>query len=52
MPIPTNANRSNLDQTQIFQRAFDESTDRLRVDADIFIDVINKINLFESTNGL
>lgn len=38
MPAPTNPNRSNLDQTQIFQRAFDEATDRVRVDADISID--------------
>lgn len=38
MAIPTNANRSNLDQTQIFQRAFDESADRIRVDADISVD--------------
>lgn len=35
MPAPTNPNRSDLDQTQIIQRAFDESTDRLRVDAEI-----------------
>lgn len=33
-----NPNRSNLDQTQILQRSFDESKDRLRVDANINID--------------
>lgn len=38
MSIPSNANRSNLDQTQIFQRSFDESKDRIRVDADISIE--------------
>lgn len=38
MSAPTNTNRSLLDQTQIFQRAFDEATDRVRVDADITID--------------
>lgn len=38
MPVPTNPNRSDLDQTQILQRSFDESADRLRVDADISID--------------
>ena len=38
MPVPSNANRSNLDQTQIMQRSFDESTDRLRVDAAVTID--------------
>lgn len=38
MAEPTNPNRSNLDQTQIMQRSFDESKDRLRVDADISIE--------------
>ncbi len=38
MAAPSNVNRSNLDQTQIFQRAFDETKDRIRVDADISID--------------
>jgi len=38
MPAPTNPNRSALDQTQILQRAFDESTDRLRTDSVINID--------------
>lgn len=37
MTAPSNLNRSNLDQTQIMQRAFDESKDRVRVDADISI---------------
>ena len=37
MPVPTNPNISDLDQTQIMQRAFDESTDRLRVDADLTV---------------
>ena len=35
MPSPTNPNLSQLDQTQILQRAFDESEDRLRVDASV-----------------
>lgn len=36
--MPINANRSQLDQTQILQRAFEENNDRLRVSADIAID--------------
>ena len=35
MPAPVNPNRSELDQQQILQRAFDESTDRLRTDSTI-----------------
>ncbi len=35
MPIPVNPNASQLDQTQILQRSFDESADRLRVDASV-----------------
>lgn len=38
MAIPTNANRTNLDQTQIFQRSFDETEDRIRVDAALSVD--------------
>lgn len=38
MPTPPNPNYSDLDQHQIFQRAFDESIDRLRVDAVASID--------------
>lgn len=37
MPAPVNPNRGNLDQTQILQRAFDESTDKLRVDSSVSI---------------
>lgn len=37
MAAPSNPNRSELDQTQILQRAFDESTDRLRTDSVINI---------------
>lgn len=37
MPVPTNPNRGNLDQTQIMQRAFDEAADKLRVDASVSI---------------
>jgi hypothetical protein len=33
MPAPVNPNKGQLDQTQIMQRAFDETTDRLRTDA-------------------
>jgi len=33
MPAPTNPGLGNLDPAQIFQRSFDESMDRLRVDA-------------------
>lgn len=40
MPIPTNPHLSDLDQTQILQRSFDESTDRLRVDADLTVDSV------------
>lgn len=35
-----NPNRSDLDQQQIIQRAFDESKDRLRVDAEISASII------------
>lgn len=37
MPAPTNPNRSQLDQEQIIQRVFDESTDKLRVDSSISV---------------
>lgn len=35
MSVPTNPHIGNLDQNQIMQRAFDESTDRLRTDASL-----------------
>lgn len=35
-----NPNPSDLDQQQIFQRAFDESSDRVRVDAEISASII------------
>lgn len=35
MPAPVNPNLGSLDQTQIMQRAFDETTDRLRTDAEV-----------------
>lgn len=37
MPAPVNPNRSELDSTQILQRAFDESTDKLRVDSSVSV---------------
>lgn len=37
MPDISNPNKSNLDQQQIIQRAFDELTDRLRVDTAVSI---------------
>lgn len=40
MPAPTNLNAGQLDQTQILQRAFDESTDKLRVDSSVSINSI------------
>lgn len=40
MPAPVNPNRGNLDSTQILQRAFDELTDKLRVDGSFTIDSI------------
>lgn len=40
MPAPVNPNRSLLDATQILQRVMDESTDKLRVDADLKVDSI------------
>jgi hypothetical protein len=38
--MPINPNRSDLDQQQIFQRAFDEPNDRIRVDAEITASII------------
>ena len=40
MPAPVNPNRGNLDPTQILQRAFDETTDKLRVDSSVSISEI------------
>lgn len=40
MPTEVNPNRSDLDQTQIFQRAFNEDLDRIRVDAEISASII------------
>ena len=40
MPAPTNPNAGQLDQTQILQRVFDESTDKLRVDSSISVNSI------------
>lgn len=39
MPLPVNPNRTLLDTQRIFQRAFDEVNDRIRVDAVINTDV-------------
>lgn len=41
MPAPVNPNRSLLDSTQILQRSFDETTDRIRTDASVTIDHID-----------
>ncbi len=40
MPTEVNPHRSDLDQTQIFQRAFNEDLDRIRVDAEISASII------------
>lgn len=39
-PIPSNPNRSLLDQNAIFQRSFDETTDRIRTDASVTVSAI------------
>jgi transcription elongation GreA/GreB family factor len=41
VPAPVNPNRGQLDSTQILQRAFDETTDRIRADASVTIDHID-----------
>jgi hypothetical protein len=45
MPAITNPNASQLDQTQILQRAFDEATDRLRTDAQASVTVVGDITV-------
>jgi hypothetical protein len=47
-----NPNRSNLDQTQIFQRAFNEDTDRIRVDAEITASIISPPGLEVSISAV
>lgn len=45
MPAPVNPNRSELDQQQILQRAFDESTDRLRTDGTFTGTIIGEVSV-------
>lgn len=53
MAAPSNPNRSQLDQTQILQRAFDENTDRLRTDSVINIDSATiTVNTSYSTDSM
>lgn len=42
-PVPVNPNRSNLSAEQIFQRAFDESTDKLRTDASVNAEITGDV---------